>query len=105
MLPARAVSIYIRTVFVGELNSKYNRNQFGNIPFEIIWFNPRLKTNNELSHQKSFHRTGLSLIIDLFNSDGEFHSQETITNFNVNIIFSDYAGLKKKCFSELNSVI
>ena len=43
-------------------------DQSENIPFEHIWFNPRLKTNNELSYQKSFHRAGLSLIIDLFDT-------------------------------------
>ena len=39
---------------------KTTADQIENIPFEHIWFNPRLKTNNELSHQKSFHRAGLS---------------------------------------------
>ena len=45
---------------------------------------------------KSFHRTGLSLIVDLFDTDGEFLSLETHTRFEVNISFLDYAGLKKK---------
>ena len=41
------------------------------------------------------HRAGLSLIIDLFNSYGEFLSQKTLKHFNVNMIFLDYAGLRK----------
>ena len=45
---------------------------------------------------RSFYRTGLSLIIDPFDSDGEFLSQETHTHFEVIISFIDYAGLKKK---------
>ena len=61
-------------------------DQIENIPLEHIWFNPRLKTNNKLSYQKSFYRTGLSLIIDLFDTD-EFLSLETLTHFKVNIIF------------------
>ena len=39
-------------------------DQIDNIPFEHIWINPRLRTNNELSHQKSFHHAGISFIID-----------------------------------------
>ena len=72
---------------------KITADQIENIPFEHIWSNTRLKINNELSYQKSFHRAGLSLIIDLFDTDGEFLSQETLKHFNVN--FLDYAGLRK----------
>ena len=74
---------------------KITADQIENIPFEHIWSNPRLKINNELSYQKSFHRAGLSLIIDLFDTDGEFLSQETLKHFNVNMNFLDYAGLRK----------
>ena len=74
---------------------KITADQIENIPFEHIWSNPRLKINNELSYQKSFHRVGLSLIIDLFDTDGEFLSQETLKHFNVNMNFLDYAGLRK----------
>ena len=66
---------------------KITADQIENIPFEHIWFNTRLKINNELSYQKSFHRVGLSLIIDLFDTDGEFLSQETLKHFNVNVNF------------------
>mgnify|MGYP003685689069 FL=1 len=74
---------------------KITADQIENIPFEHIWFNPRLKINNELAYQKSFHRAGLSLIIDLFDTDGEFLSQETLKHFIVNMNFLDYAGLRK----------
>ena len=55
--------------------------------YEICNFNKieKKQTNNELSYQKSFHRAGLSLIIDLFDTDGEFLSQETLKHFNVNM--------------------
>ena len=65
---------------------KITADQIENIPLEHIWFNPILKTNNELAYQKSFYRTGLSLIIDLFDTD-EFLSLETLTHFKVNMIF------------------
>ena len=62
-------------------------DQFENIPFEHIWFNPRLKANNELSYQKSFHRAGQYLIIDLFDTDREFLGQETLTHLKANMIY------------------
>ena len=35
------------------------------------------------------------MIIDLFDTDSEFLSQETLKHFNVNMNFLDYAGLRK----------
>ena len=47
-----------------------------------------------MSLQKIFHRAGLSLIIDLFDSDEEFLSQESPINLNLNIYLLKYVGLK-----------
>ena len=47
-----------------------------------------------MSLQKSFQRAGLSLIIDLFDSNEEFLSEECLINLNVNIYLLKYAGLK-----------
>ena len=63
--------------------------------YEHIWFTPRLNSNNELPHQKRFHCAGLSLIIDRFDSDGEFLSQETLTNFNVTTTFLNQTVLNR----------
>ena len=35
------------------------------------------------------------MIVDLFDTDGEFLSLETVTHFKVNMNFLDYAGLKQ----------
>lgn len=68
-----------------------------NLHSEHIWYmyNPQIRIDSNSVFLKSYFIGGFILIIDLFDSEGNFIILEFLNYLHLSINFLEYAGLKK----------
>lgn len=66
-----------------------------NIHSEHIWHNPQIRIDSNSTFPKSYFNADFTSIINLFDSEGNTISLESVNNLNVNTNFLEYAGIKK----------
>lgn len=75
------------------------------IPFEHIWYNPRIRINKASVFLKQYFNNGMICIIDLFDPNGNFVTYESIINSNIKTNYLEYVGLRKAIFEYIGSSI
>lgn len=73
------------------------------IPFEHIWYNPRIKINKASVFLKQYFNNGMICIIDLFDLNGNFITYETIINSKVKTNYVEYVGLRNAIFEYIGT--
>lgn len=68
------------------------------IPFEHIWYNPRIKINKAFVFLKQYFNNGMICIIDLFDPNDNFITYETIIDSKVKTNYVEYVGLRNAIF-------
>lgn len=76
-----------------------------NIHCEHIWYNPHIRIDSNSAFLKSYFNAGFIIIIDLFDSEGNFISLKSLNNLHVKTNFLEYTGLKKAVIDRIGITI